>query len=175
MQRRRPHGARSASDILPLAPLREAVIEAAINALLSLRSGPLRVIGSDSAAAGIPSPPKSHFPLPYHGPRPPDSARQPCPQISLRRPDSVVRKITALPSIVAPMPHSPSILAHFQLPPFSVEGAVQEPGTPSPGQEQPCRAIVRLRLEPDFGRRRRGPPSVRIEADEPLVVVSAVD
>jgi hypothetical protein len=131
MQRRRPHGARSASDILPLAPLREAVIEAAINALLSLRSGPLRVIGSDSAAAGIPSPPKSHFPLPYHAPRPPDSARQPCPQISLQRPDSVIRKITAPPSIVAPMPCSPSILAHFQLPPFSVEGAVQEPGTPS--------------------------------------------
>jgi hypothetical protein len=133
MQRRHPHGARSASDILPFAPLPEAVIEAAINALLPLRSGPLRGIRSDSVAAGIPSPPKSHFPLPHHALRPPDSARQPRPQISLRG-------ITAPPSIVAPMPRSPSILAHFQLPPFPVEGTVQEPGTASPDQEQPCRA-----------------------------------
>jgi hypothetical protein len=38
MQRRRAQGGRSAPDILPLAPLPEAVIEAAINALHPLRA-----------------------------------------------------------------------------------------------------------------------------------------
>jgi hypothetical protein len=161
MERRRPHGACSASDILPFAPLPEAVIEAAINTLFPLRSPPR----SDSAAADIPSP-QNLISL-SHTTR---CARLIPPASHARR-----SRLDALPSIVAPMPRSPSILAHFQPPPFPVEGAVQEPGTPSGIRSSRVAPLVRLRLEPDFGRRRRGPPSLRIEADEPLVVVSAVD
>jgi hypothetical protein len=168
MHRRRPHGAHSASDILPFAPLPEAVIEAAINALLPLRSGPLCGIGSDSAAAGIPSSPKSHFPLPHHTPCLPDSARQPRPEISLRR---ITTRLPSSPPCHAPLPSSlTSSRPHSQLKEPSKN---QEPHHQI--RSSRVAPLVRLRLEPDFGRRRRGPPSLRIEADEPLVVVSTVD
>lgn len=177
MERRRAHGVCSASDILPFAPLPdfaplpEAVIEAAINALFPLRSPPR----SDSAAAGIPSPQNpislSHttrcarlIPPASHARRSRLDALIPSYERSLPR-------LPSSPPCHAPLPSSlTSSRPHSQLKQSSKNRE------PHHRIRSSCVApLVRLRLEPDFGRRRRGPPSLRIEADEPLVVVSVVD